>query len=87
MKRGRQASLGLLREAFFTWQNKDPLREAFFNWTTALGKILTMDNLRTQYIIVVDGCCMYKRIGEFIDHLLLHCEIVNTLCDKDRNDL
>jgi len=28
------------------WQNKAPLRVVFFAWSTALGKILTMDNLK-----------------------------------------
>jgi len=28
------------------WWSKVPLRVAFFTWSTALGKILTLDNLR-----------------------------------------
>jgi hypothetical protein len=28
------------------WRNKVPLRVAFFVWPAALGKILTIDNLR-----------------------------------------
>jgi hypothetical protein len=35
-----------------------------------------MDNLRKQHVIVVDRCCMCKWNGEFVDHLLLHCEVV-----------
>jgi hypothetical protein len=34
------------------WQSKVPLRVTFFAWT-ALGKILTADNLRKRHIIVV----------------------------------
>jgi hypothetical protein len=30
------------------WRVKAPSRVAFFVWTAALGKILTMDNLRKQ---------------------------------------
>jgi hypothetical protein len=43
------------------WRTKAPLRAAFFAWSAALGKILTMDNLRKRHVIVVDRCCMCKR--------------------------
>jgi hypothetical protein len=39
---------------------KVPLRVTFFAWSATLGKILTMDNLRKQYVIVVNWCCMCK---------------------------
>jgi hypothetical protein len=61
------------------WQSKVPLRVAFFAWSAALGKILTMDNLRKQNLIVVDWCCMCKKSGKTIDHLLLHCEVARAL--------
>jgi hypothetical protein len=61
------------------WQTKVPLRAAFFAWLAALGKILTMDNLRKRHVIVVDWCCMCKRDGESVDHLLLHCEVACAL--------
>jgi hypothetical protein len=41
---------------------------------TTLGKILILDNLRKRNIIVLDWCCMCKRIGESIAHLL-NCEV------------
>jgi hypothetical protein len=44
-------------------------------WTVALGKILTHDNLRRHHIVVVEWCCMCKKNGESIDHLLLHCGV------------
>lgn len=47
---------------------------AFFDWLVALGKILIMDNLRKQHVIVVDWC-LYRRNGESVDHLLLHCDV------------
>jgi hypothetical protein len=47
------------------WRIKVPLRAAFFTWSAALGKILTMDNLRKRHVIVVDRCCMCK----------VHCEV------------
>lgn len=56
------------------WKTIAPLRATFFAWSAALKKILTMDNLRKQHIIVVNRCCMCKRNGVSVDHLLLHCE-------------
>jgi hypothetical protein len=44
-----------------------------------LDKILTLDNLRKRGLIVVNWCCMCKRSGESINHLLLHCEVASTL--------
>jgi hypothetical protein len=57
------------------WKSKAPSRVIFFVWTAALGKILTMDNLRKKNIIVTEWCCMCKKSGESIVHLLLHCEV------------
>ena len=48
---------------------------AFFVWTAVLGKILTMGNLRKKHIIVTEWCCMCKKNGGSIVHLLLHCEV------------
>jgi len=59
------------------WRNRVPLRAAFFAWTATLGKILAVDNLR-EHVIVVDWCCMRKRV-EFVDHLYLRCEIASAL--------
>ena len=57
------------------WKAKVPPRVAFFSWTAALGKLLTIDNLRKRHLILVDWCCMCKRRGESVDHLLLHCSM------------
>ena len=46
---------------------------AFFVWAAALGRILTTDNLRRHHVIVLDWCCMCKKSGENILHLLMHC--------------
>lgn len=43
----------------------------FYIWTAALQKILTVDSLRRRKLVVVDWCCMCKRNGETMDHLLL----------------
>jgi hypothetical protein len=52
------------------WKVKAHSRVAFFVWT-ALGKILTLDNLRKRNIIVVDWCYMCKKSGESIDHFFI----------------
>jgi hypothetical protein len=61
------------------WQTQAPSKSIFFAWSTALCKILTMDNLRKRHIIVVDRCCLSKRDGESVDHLLLHCDVTFVL--------
>jgi hypothetical protein len=55
------------------WKTKAPPRVSFFVWAAALGRILTIDNLRRRHVIVLDWCCMCKESGESISHLLLHC--------------
>ena len=40
------------------WKVKVPTRVAFFTWTAALGKILTIDNLRKRKVLILDWCCM-----------------------------
>ena len=58
------------------WKPKVLTKVSFFIWTAALQKILTVDNLRRRKLVVVeDWCCMCKRNGETMDHLLLHCPI------------
>ena len=52
---------------------------SFFSWSASLGKILTTDNLRKRRIVVLDWCYMYKRCGESVDHLLLHCSLAREL--------
>jgi hypothetical protein len=56
-----------------------PLRVTFFTWSATSGKLLAMDNLRKRHIIVVDWCCMCKKSGELVDHLLLNCQIATAL--------
>jgi len=46
----------------------------FFIWSEALGKILTMDNLWKQRVIVVYRCYMRKRNEESANHFF-HCEV------------
>ena len=40
------------------WKQKIPSRVAFFVWTTALGKYLTIDNLRKRKVCILDWCYM-----------------------------
>jgi hypothetical protein len=58
---------------------KAPSRVAFFVRTAALGKILTLNNLRNRSVVVVEWCCMCKNSGKSIDHLLTHCEVARKL--------
>ena len=61
------------------WKTKAPPRVAFFVWVAALGRILTIDNLRRRHVIVLDWCCMCKESGESISHMLLHCPVAREL--------
>ena len=61
------------------WKAKVPPRIAFFSWTAALGKFLTIDNLRKRHLIIIDRCCLCKLNGESVDHLLLHCPLAREL--------
>ncbi len=61
------------------WQSKVSPRVAFFSWTAALGKILTIENLRYQRLILLDWCRMCKCSGESADHLLIHCSLASEL--------
>jgi hypothetical protein len=57
------------------WHTKAPPRvAAFFVWSAALGKILTLDNLRKRNFVLVNRCGMCKKEEKTVDHLLLHCE-------------
>jgi hypothetical protein len=47
------------------------MRVAFCAWSAALCKILTLDNLKKRHVIMVDRCCMCKKNGKSMDHLLL----------------
>jgi len=61
------------------WRTQAPSRAAFFAWSAALGKILTVDNLRKRHVIIVDRCCLCKRNGKLVDHLHLHCDVAFAL--------
>jgi len=61
------------------WRVKAPKRVEFFVWTAALRKILTHDNLRRRGIVVEEWCVMWKKHGESVDHLLLHCDVARVV--------
>ena len=61
------------------WKSKVPTKVSFFLWTAALGRILTIDNLRRRQVVIVDLYCMCKRGEETIDHLIMHCSIASEL--------
>ena len=54
-----------------------------FLWTMALGRILTSNNLRKRQVVVIDWCCMSKKDGETIDHLLLHWPLARELWNME----
>ena len=61
------------------WKFKVPTRVAFSTWTAALGKILTIDNIRNRNVVILEWCCMCKIDGESVNHLLLHCPLAQEL--------
>ena len=52
---------------------------AFFVWTVALGKCLTIENLRKRKVWILDWCYMCKCNGKSVDLLFLHCLVVMDL--------
>ena len=56
-----------------------PKKVSFFMWTAALGNILTTDNLWKCRVVALDWCCMCKKDGESIDHLLLLCHVARVV--------
>ena len=63
------------------WKQKIPSRVVFFVWTAALGKCLTIDNLRKRKVCILDWCYMCKCNSEIVDHLFLHCPVALELWD------
>ena len=63
------------------WKQKIPSRVAFFVWTAALGKCLTIENLRKRKVCILDWCYMFKCNSETVDHLFLHCPVALELWD------
>ena len=77
------ASLACTEGRRFPWksvrQTQAPPRAIFFVWSAALGKILTLDNLKRRQVFVTNRSCMCKRSEDTVDHLLLHCEVAYAL--------
>jgi hypothetical protein len=48
-------------------------------WTVALGKILTINNLRRHHIVMLDWFCVCKCGRESVDHLLLHSPVAHEM--------
>ena len=61
------------------WMAKAPPRVAFFIWTVAWDRILTCDNLMRRGYTMAGWSCMCRCEGETVDHLLLHCSVVQKL--------
>lgn len=60
------------------WRVEAPSKVTFVLWMMALGKILTLDSIRKQIIIVANWYCMCKKNVKSMDHFL-HCEVVRDL--------
>ena len=63
------------------WKQKISSRVAFFVWTAALGKCLTINNLRKRKVCILDWCYMCKCNSESVNHLFLHCPVASELWD------
>ena len=61
------------------WRTKAPRRVRFFIWLAAWNKILPCDNLSKRGYTLVSWCCMCRRNGETVGHLLIHCSVVTAL--------
>ena len=46
------------------WKQKIPSRVAFFDWTAALGKCLTIDNLRKRKVWILDSLLVLYQIAK-----------------------
>ena len=56
-----------------------PQKVAFFVCTATLRKILTIDNLRKRYILIINWCCICISHGESTDNLLLHWPLISVV--------
>ena len=56
------------------------LKQLFFTLKPAWRKILTLDDYIEEILLFVEYCCMYKKNGESVDRLLLHCVVAMVLC-------
>ena len=61
------------------WFSGIPTKVSFFVWTTALNRILTIDNLVRRGWVLVNRCCMCGMAAESVDHLMLHCVVASQL--------
>uniref|UniRef100_A0A2N9G0Y7 Uncharacterized protein n=1 Tax=Fagus sylvatica TaxID=28930 RepID=A0A2N9G0Y7_FAGSY len=61
------------------WRVKAPKWVVFFVWITALGKILTCDNLMRRGYTMAGWCCMCRSGWETGEHLLIHCTLASDL--------
>ena len=48
-------------------------------WLVALGKILSLDKLRRQHIMMMDKCCICKMNEESVDPLFLYCDVASAI--------
>lgn len=63
--RGKYDAIRHFQRQFFL--HGQLLWQKFWRWKTKLG------------VIILDWCCMWKKSGEIVDHLVLRCEIASAL--------
>lgn len=74
----KSAGSNMISPLFNLWKLKAPGVIAF-SWLALQTRILTMDNLRRQKIIMVNACPMCLVEEETVDHLLMSCRVVHVM--------
>ena len=63
------------------WKSKAPTKLSFFIWTATLGKILTVNNLQRQQVVVEDW---WENYWSILQHCPVAQELWNMLCSLFR---
>lgn len=63
----------------FIWKLRIPPRVVVFGWLATCSSILIMDNLMCRNVIIVNACPLCLQAAEFVDHLLLGCEMAQVM--------
>lgn len=61
------------------WKTKVPPHVVFFAWEACWEKIITIDKLKIEGCILVNGCYCCLKAEETCNHLLLWCPIAYRL--------
>ena len=61
------------------WVPNAPSKSALYEWEAAWGKVLTLDKLQKRGWQLPNRCYLCGQVKEIVNHLLLHCSVVNSL--------